>query len=130
MPDTPWRGGRFGGIGRKQILFGQMYEDASIECETFPAGSRVFAIASAGCTAMALAATCEVTAVDINPVQLEYARMRAEGAPARTGTAERVMAAGRGVLALGGWNRAALEEFARLDDIPAQMDFWRKRLDA
>lgn len=106
-----------------------MYEDASIECEAFPAGSRVFAIASAGCTAIELAATREVTAVDINPVQLEYARARARGAPVRTGSAERVMAVGRQVLSWGGWRRAVLEEFLALDNLAAQMDFWRERPD-
>ena len=37
------------------ILFGRMYEDAAIEQAAFPPGGHVFCIASAGCTAMALA---------------------------------------------------------------------------
>jgi S-adenosylmethionine:diacylglycerol 3-amino-3-carboxypropyl transferase len=129
MPDTPWQSGRFTGRGPKQILFGQMYEDWSIEAEAFAPGSRVFAIASAGCTAIGLAESRQVTAVDINPVQLEYARARADGAPVRTGSAERVMALGRGVLALGGWTRRVVEEFLSLDDATAQVDFWKRRLD-
>jgi SAM-dependent methyltransferase len=106
-----------------------MYEDASIESEAFAPGSRVFSIASAGCTAIELAQTREVTAVDINPVQLEYARSRAEGGPARTGSAERVMTVGRRVLSMGGWSRGVLEQFAGLDNIAEQMVFWRTRLD-
>jgi hypothetical protein len=39
-----------------QLLFGAMYEDPAIELEAFPPQSRVFSIASAGCTARALAA--------------------------------------------------------------------------
>ena len=37
------------------LLFGRMYEDVAIEREAFLPGSRVFSIASSGCTAMALA---------------------------------------------------------------------------
>ena len=53
---TVWTHGRFdarGGPGK--VLFGRMYEDASIEAGAFPPGGRVFCIASAGCTAMRLA---------------------------------------------------------------------------
>ncbi|MBV8828569.1 MAG: DUF3419 family protein, partial [Acidobacteriaceae bacterium] len=60
-----------------RILFGQMYEDSAIEMRAFRPGSRVFCIASAGDTAIALARDHNVTAVDINPAQLEYARKRA-----------------------------------------------------
>ena len=72
---TPWQAGRFdrsGGPGK--VLFGQMYEDVDIERSAFPAGARVFCIASAGDTAMALSTAHNVTAIDINPVQLDYAR--------------------------------------------------------
>jgi len=65
-----------------------MYEDSGIELRAFKPQSRVFCIASAGCTARALAAAGhEVTAVDINPMQLAYAKSRAAGEPAQVGSA-------------------------------------------
>jgi Protein of unknown function (DUF3419) len=89
---TTWESGRLDQrSGPKMVLFGRMYEDVAIEREAFVPGSRVFSIASSGCTAMALAADHEVTAVDINPVQLDYAQRRAAGAAAQVGVAERVM---------------------------------------
>ena len=42
--------------GRRKLLFGCMYEDAAIELRVFQSGGRIFCIASAGCTAMKLAA--------------------------------------------------------------------------
>ncbi len=81
--------------GPGKVLFGRMYEDASIELGAFRPGGRVFCIASAGCTAMTLAPRHEVVAVDINPVQLAYAERRFAGEPGVRGTAERVMAFGR-----------------------------------
>ncbi|WP_354644728.1 DUF3419 family protein [Kitasatospora camelliae] len=96
---TPWSEGRLlaGPAGRPRILFGRMYEDPAVELAAFPPGSRVLCIASAGDTAAALAAAGhEVTALDLNPAQLAYARARLEGgAPARTGTAERLTGATR-----------------------------------
>lgn len=85
-------------------------------------------IASAGDTAAALAAAGhEVTALDLNPAQLAYARARLEGgAPALTGTAERLTAAGRrtaGTL-LPAWRPDALERFLRLDDPAEQRRHW------
>jgi hypothetical protein len=54
-----------------------MYEDSGVELAAFAQAGRVLAIASAGDTAAALAAAGHrVTAVDINPVQLDYARQR------------------------------------------------------
>lgn len=127
--DTPWKAGRFDqAAGPKKILFGRVYEDVSIELDVFQPGSRVFCIASAGCTAIALSCRHEVTAVDINPVQLEYARSRAMGAPMRVGSAERVMAIGRKFLPLAGWHRATLEQFLQLDTCPEQMQLWNAKL--
>src|SRR5690242_20518940 len=98
LPATAWRAGAFERRAG-QLLFGRMYEDASIELEHFPPRSRVFCIASAGCTAFALAAAGHrVTALDINPAQVEYVSARACGAPAQTGAAERLLANGRRLL--------------------------------
>src|SRR5919202_1809858 len=72
-----------------RVLFGRMYEDPEIELAAFATGSRVLAIASAGDTAAALAqAGHQVTAIDINPAQLEYARARMPGPPPVAGTLE------------------------------------------
>jgi S-adenosylmethionine:diacylglycerol 3-amino-3-carboxypropyl transferase len=78
---------------------------------------------------MALASDHRVTAVDINPVQLAYARRRLAGAPMETGTAERVMGALRELLPLAGWRRQTIEDFLDLDDPEAQSAFFRQRLD-
>jgi len=127
---TPWEAGRFDArAGPRKVLFGQMYEDVGIERAAFAPGARVFCIASAGDTAMALSVAHEVTAIDINPVQLDYARARLAGAPAITGTAERVMGLGRSAMALFGWRRAVLERFLELDDLAVQCDYWRAHLD-
>jgi S-adenosylmethionine:diacylglycerol 3-amino-3-carboxypropyl transferase len=127
---TPWEAGRFDTrAGPRRVLFGQMYEDVAVERAAFAPGARVFCIASAGDTAMALSTAHDVTAVDINPVQLDYARTRLEGAPACTGAAERVVGLGRGAMALFGWRRSVLERFLALADPAAQRVFWRAHLD-
>ena len=127
---TPWEAGRFDTrAGPRKVLFGQMYEDVEVERAAFAPGARVFCIASAGDTAMALSAAHVVTAIDINPVQLDYARTRLRGAPAVTGTAERVVGLGRGAMALFGWRRSVLERFLALADPAAQREFWRAHLD-
>ena len=110
------------------VLFGQMYEDHAIEMRALPSGSRVFCIASAGCTALALAGSHEVTAVDINRAQLEYARQRAQGMPARRGLAERMMQGGRYVMKMAGWTRARLEHFLAMTDTTEQVAFWKREL--
>lgn len=128
--ETVWEHGRFdarGGPGK--VLFGRMYEDASIEVAAFRPGGRVFCIASAGCTAMALAPHHEVVAVDINPVQLAYAEQRFSGARGSHGTAERVMAFGRSFAPLAGWWPSRVRAFLDLDDPAAQSEFWRRHLD-
>ena len=128
--DTPWAQGRFDQrTGPRRVLFGQMYEDPDVELRAFPDGMPVFCIASAGDTALALASRHPVTAVDINPVQLDYARQRLAGAPARVGSAERLLAFGRALLPLAGWHRRDLETFLAFDQVDAQLAFWKERLD-
>ena len=128
--ETAWARGRFDARGGpEKVLFGRMYEDASIEREAFTAGARIFCIASAGCTAMALAPRHEVVAVDINPAQLAYAERRFAGGPVVRGTAERVMAFGRALAPAAGWHPSTVREFLDMDDPPAQVSFWRRHLD-
>jgi S-adenosylmethionine:diacylglycerol 3-amino-3-carboxypropyl transferase len=112
------------------VLFGRMHEDPEIELRVFGAGSRIFAIASAGCTARALAAAgYRVTAVDINPRQLAYARARAEGGATVEGAAERLARRGRCWLPLAGWSVGRLHEFLELQDVGAQIEYWAEVLD-
>ena len=126
---TPWRRGPF----REQqrgLTFGTMYEDSSIELRAFNPRSRVFCIAGAGCTARTLAAAGhEVTAVDISPLQLAYAKSRAAGDPPQMGTVERLMALGREFAILVGWSRRELADFLNLSDPAEQLEYWDHRLD-
>ncbi|MFD7730332.1 DUF3419 family protein [Kitasatospora phosalacinea] len=133
---TPWQQGRLlaGPARRPRVLFGRMYEDPAVELAAFPPpGARVLCIASAGDTAAALAAAgYEVTAIDLNPAQLAYARARLEdGAPAATGSAERLTGLGRAAAAalLPAWRPAAVADFLRLDDPDEQRRRWTDELD-
>ena len=78
---------------------------------------------------MRLAERHEVTAVDINPVQLAYAQARVGGAPMRLGSAERIVGMGRALLAGFGWRRATLAAFLALEQPAEQIAFWRRHLD-
>lgn len=128
--ETAWTRGRFDArTGGSKVLFGRMYEDASIELDAFRPGGRVFCIASAGCTAMKLAPRHEVVAVDLNEEQIAYAARRMAGAPAIRGAAERVMAFGRAFAPLVGWRRARVRAFLDLDDPAEQIRFWQRHLD-
>jgi len=128
--DTAWARGRFDAReGPGKILFGRMYEDADVECRAFRPGSRVFCIASAGCTAIALAERHDVVAVDINPVQLAYAERRIAGEPCVGGVAERVLAFARRFAPAVGWTMPKLSVFVDLDDTTAQTAYWRRYLD-
>jgi len=128
---TPWERGRLDARrGKPRLLFGRMYEDSDVEAEVLPATGRVFCIASAGSTSIALAARgLAVTAVDINPAQVDYVRARLAGAPARAGAADRFFALGRRFLPLMGLRRSRLRQFLELTDPSAQVRFWRARLD-
>jgi len=127
---TVWTAGRFDARGGpKRVLFGRMYEDVEIERAAFAPGGRVFCIASAGCTALALCDRHEVVACDINPTQLAYAERRIAGAPAMVGTAERVMDFGRALMPLAGWSKRVVRAFLELSDPEEQAAFWHERLD-
>jgi S-adenosylmethionine:diacylglycerol 3-amino-3-carboxypropyl transferase len=127
---TPWQAGRFDTRkGPKRVLFGRMYEDPSIERSVFRPGSRVFCIASAGCTALSLCDRHDVVACDINPVQLAYAERRIAGEPPIAGTAERVMGFGRALMPLAGWSVDAIRAFVDMTDVEEQARYWREHLD-
>jgi S-adenosylmethionine:diacylglycerol 3-amino-3-carboxypropyl transferase len=130
VPMTAWKNGRFrAGRGPRKLLFGCMYEDAAIELRVFQPGGRIFCIASAGCTAITLAAHHTVVAVDINPVQLAYLQQRLGGRAVQRGSAERILAFGRSLAPLAGWNKRTVEAFLDLDDPEQQILYWRRHLD-
>ena len=130
VPTTAWKNGRFRTRpGPRKLLFGCMYEDAEIELRVFQAGGRIFCIASAGCTALKLAAHHAVIAVDINPVQLAYVQQRLGGRAVQRGSAERILAFARTLARLAGWNKHTLEAFLNLDDPKQQILYWRRHLD-
>jgi SAM-dependent methyltransferase len=126
---SPWQRGPFR-VQSKRVTFGQSYEDSAIELRVFPQKSRAFSIAGAGHTARTLAAAGhQVTAVDIDPRQIAYAKSRADGEPSRRGTVERVLALGRGLAARAGWSREKLEAFLNLSDCRQQTEYWDRWLD-
>jgi len=128
--DTAWRASRFDSRGGEaRLLFGRMYEDCALEERLFARGGRVFCIASAGCTALALARRGDdVTAVDVNSAQVEYVRARADGAATALGDADRFMARGRRVLGWASTGQSVLREFLMLNDPVEQKRFWSERL--
>jgi S-adenosylmethionine:diacylglycerol 3-amino-3-carboxypropyl transferase len=128
---TPWERGRLDARrGKPRLLFGQMYEDWDIEAEVLPPAGRVFCIASAGSTSIALAVRgLSVTAVDINPAQVDYVRARLRGAAPRAGTADRFFALGRRFLPLMGLRRSKIRQFLELAEPAEQVRFWRMHLD-
>ena len=127
---TLWERGRLDArAGPRQVLFGRMYEDASIELDAFRPGGRVLCIASAGCTAMKLAPDHEVVAVDVNPVQLLYAERRLGGDPGLRGRAERIMGFMRLLGPLAGWRSSRVRAFLDLEEPGEQMEYWERELD-
>jgi S-adenosylmethionine:diacylglycerol 3-amino-3-carboxypropyl transferase len=130
-PATAWRAGRLDArLGGAQLLFGWMYEDWSIEAAIFAPGSRVFSIASAGCTSLALAVGgMTVSAVDINPAQVAYVKARVAGAPATAGVVERRLARLRNVVHRLGPSAAEIAAFLSLADPEEQVRFFHRRLD-
>ena len=128
---TAWHRGRLDRrAGPPELLFGRMYEDSSLELQAFKPGGRVFCIASAGCTAFDLAARGDdVTAVDINPVQVEYVRRRSWGEPPEQGKVDRGLGRLRRLAPALGWTSDVLEHFCSLAEPETQLEFWRRRLD-
>jgi S-adenosylmethionine:diacylglycerol 3-amino-3-carboxypropyl transferase len=126
--DTPWHATPFRARA-PQLMFGRTYEDSAIELEAFAPRSRVFCIAGAGCTARILAAAGhQVTAVDIHPEQVAYARSRAFGAPERAGAAEHLVSYARRFFGLVGWTEQRLGEFLYLNDPVEQISYWDRFL--
>jgi S-adenosylmethionine:diacylglycerol 3-amino-3-carboxypropyl transferase len=120
--ESPWR--------RSGLMFGRMFEDWDIEANVFPHRSKVFCIASAGCTALGLASLGhDVTAVDINPAQVALVRARLAGAGAPAGSVDRMLARARRLGGAVGWTESALRSFLSLKDTEEQQSFWRARLD-
>lgn len=131
VPMTAWKNGRFRAAraGPRKLLFGCMYEDTAIELRVFQPGGRIFCIASAGCTAITLAAHHTVVAVDINPVQVAYVQQRLDGRAIQRGDAERILAFARTLAPLAGWNRRTVGAFLHLDNPKQQILYWRRHLD-
>jgi S-adenosylmethionine:diacylglycerol 3-amino-3-carboxypropyl transferase len=131
VPMTAWQSGRFRAAraGSRKLLFGCMYEDAEIELRAFQPDGRIFCIASAGCTAMKLAVSHTVVAVDINPVQVAYVQERLGGAAIQCGSAERILGFARTLGPLAGWHRRRVRTFLDLDDPEQQILYWRRHLD-
>ena len=126
--DTPWQATPFRARA-PQLMFGRTYEDSAIELEAFAPRSRVFCIAGAGCTARTLAAVGhQVTAVDIHPEQVAYARFRAFGAPERAGAAERLLSYARRFFGLVGWTDQRVGEFLHLSNPVQQIAYWDRFL--
>jgi S-adenosylmethionine:diacylglycerol 3-amino-3-carboxypropyl transferase len=130
VPTTAWKHGQFRSArGPRKLLFGCMYEDVGIELRVFQPDGHIFCIASGGCTAVTLAAHHDVVAVDINPVQVAYVQQRLGGRAIQRGSAERILAFGRTLAPLAGWNRRAVRTFLDLDDPKQQIFYWRRHLD-
>jgi S-adenosylmethionine:diacylglycerol 3-amino-3-carboxypropyl transferase len=120
--ESPWL--------RSGVMFGRMFEDWDIEANVFPHRSKVFCIASAGCTALGLASLGhDVTAVDINPAQVALVRARVTGAEGPAGSVDRMLARARRLGGAVGWTEATLSAFLSLSDTNEQHSFWRARMD-
>jgi S-adenosylmethionine:diacylglycerol 3-amino-3-carboxypropyl transferase len=130
VPGSVWQTGRFdAGAGASQLLFGRMHEDAMIEVAAFAQRGQLFCIASAGCTALELARSHEVVAVDVNPAQIAYASRRISGGRMSRGVAERMTGLARAFAPAVGWRRSRVRAFLGLEDPAEQAAFWRRHLD-
>jgi hypothetical protein len=115
---TPWTARGVDNRGhRSGLLFGRMHEDAAVDEAALGDADRVFAVASAGDTALRLATGGRhVTAVDVHPAQVAYVHHRAQGGPPRHGRIDRLLALARVAAAAAGCNRQTLHAFLLLDD--------------
>ncbi len=139
-------------------MFGQVREDVGVErwlVSRHGAVGRAVVIASAGCTAISLLdlVSERLTAVDINPAQVEFVRWKVElmrrvelgkfrrelfdgrRARANSGIVDRILATLRWLLHVGVHSRGFVEDFLRMDSVPnqarrfdAEWDTWRWRL--
>jgi S-adenosylmethionine:diacylglycerol 3-amino-3-carboxypropyl transferase len=117
---TPWGAHRIA-LGGAHLLFGRMHEDASVDEAVLAGAGRVFAIASAGDTALRLARRDrQVTAVDVHPAQVAYVQARAAGHGVRYGSVDRLLGLARLACRLAGWNQERLSRFLLLDDPQSQ----------
>jgi hypothetical protein len=123
---SPWRAEVLGTGLRARPIFGRTYEDADIELATL--SGRIIAVAGAGDTAAALAGVAgnEVTAVDINPVQVRHVRARLNGSVEPSGWVERTLAIGR---RLAGWDAERLRAFCAEGEPEHQLLTWSRELD-
>lgn len=129
---TPWQGGRLVRFGPPQVLFGRSYEDERIELAAFGAPGRVCVIAASGeIAAAAAAAGHQVTAVDINPHQLTYARRRLATGVSVRGSAESMMTVGRSLLRpfTPGWRMRRLWPVLQTAGPDEAAAYWRDHLD-
>jgi Protein of unknown function (DUF3419) len=123
---TPWAAAA-AGRWHRGLLFGRMHEDAAVDEAALGDADRVFAVASAGDTALRLAgAGRDVTAVDVHPAQVAYVRHRAAGGPPRRGRVDRLLAGARLAGAAAGCGRPELCAFLLLDDPAAQAAAWER----
>jgi hypothetical protein len=70
-----------------------------------------------------------VTAVDIDPHQLAYAKWRAEGGLGRAGAAEHLLGFGRVMARLAGWTQRKIIEFLDFSECARQLEYWDEKLD-
>lgn len=132
LTQNPWQTGNFGRGRRSRLLFGWSYEDERVELAAFGDPGRVCVIAAAGETAAACSsAGHQVTAIEINPTQLDYCGARLSGAPTRSGTAERGMTTGRSALSVlaPGWRRDRLVRVLATSGPAKAEAYWRAHLD-
>jgi len=124
-----WRtGGQWREVARPRLLFGRMFEDEALELAEVPRHARVFAIASAGCTALALARRGhEVLAVDVNPEQVAYVRRRLAGGPLEAGQVDLNLRRLREFSRWAGLSPSAWDEFLNARRCDEQLDLWRTK---
>ncbi len=125
---TAWKKAVRCPVRPRETLVWSHVRGCKIELKAFRSAGRIFCIASAGCTAMALSAQHEVVAVDLNPVQIAYLERRLAGAATERGSAERLLVFLRQLAPLAGWTGTRLREFLALRLPNEQKEYWRVNL--